>query len=116
MTVTEERLEVFDCTTPYMANSQTIVVNKNANISSEVEENAYIEPPKNIRVVRQQNGSAHIQWDEVEGAEYYHFYYQEAGEDTFWFDEDDNGNKLKFEYCDDYTVSWINVNKVDRKK
>ncbi len=65
-----------------------------------------IEPPKNIRVVRQQNSSAHIQWDEVEGAEYYHFYYQEAGEDTFWFDEDDNGNKLKFEYCNDYTVSY----------
>jgi len=65
-----------------------------------------IEPPKNIRVVRQQNGSAHIQWDKVEEAEYYHFYYQEAGEDTLWFDEDDNGNKLKFEYCDDYTVSY----------
>ena len=65
-----------------------------------------IAPPKNIRVVRQQNGSAHIQWDKVEGAEYYHFYYQEAGEDTYWFDEDDNGEKLKFEYCDDYTVSF----------
>lgn len=106
MTVIEERLEFFDCTTPYMVNSQTIVVNKNANISSEGEESVYIEPPKNIRVVRQQNGSAHIQWDKVEGAEYYHFYYQEAGEDTFWFDEDDDGNKLKFEYCDDYTVSY----------
>ncbi len=68
--------------------------------------NVKIEPPKNIRVVRQQNGSAHIQWDEVEGAEYYHFYYQEAGEDTYWYDEDDNGEKLKFEYCDDYTVSY----------
>lgn len=68
--------------------------------------NVAIEPPKNIRVVRQQNGSAHIQWDQVEGAEYYHFYYQEAGEDTYWFDEDDNGEKLKFEYCDDYTVSY----------
>jgi len=68
--------------------------------------NVKIEPPKNIRVVRQQNGSAHIQWDKVEGAEYYHFYYQEAGEDTFWFNADDNGNKLKFKYRDDYTVSY----------
>ncbi len=106
MTVIEERLEFFDCTTPYMANSQTIVVNKNANISSEGEESIYIEPPKNIRVVRQQNGSAHIQWDKVEGAEYYHFYYQEAGEENFWFTEDDNGEKIKFEYCNDYTVSY----------
>lgn len=68
--------------------------------------NVKIEPPKNIRVVRQQNGSAHIQWDEVEGAEYYHFYYKEAGEDTYWYDEDDNGEKLKFKYRDDYTVSY----------
>lgn len=102
MTLTDERLELFDCTTPYMTNSLGILVNKNANILSG--EIIQIEPPKNIRVVGQQNGSAYIQWDEVEGAEYYHFYYQEDGEDTYWFDEDDNGEKLKFEHGDDYSV------------
>lgn len=95
--------EAFDCDVQWNGDTQT--VNIYSTVSNQ-EESIYIEPPKNIRVVRQQNGSAHIQWDKVEGAEYYHFYYQEAGEDTFWFDEDDNGEKLKFEYCDDYTVSY----------
>lgn len=89
--------EAFDCTVFWNGDTQTVRI-----LSAE----SFIEPPKNIRVVRQQNGSAHIQWDKVEEAEYYHFYYQEAGEDTFWFDEEDDGSKLKFEYCDDYTVSY----------
>ncbi len=66
--------------------------------------NNKIEPPKNIRVVKQQNSSAYIQWDEVEGAEYYHFYYQEDSEEDFWYGVDDNEEKLKIEYDDDYSV------------
>ena len=89
--------EAFDCGVFWDGDTQTIRI-----LSAE----SFIEPPQNIRIVGQQNGSAYIQWDKVEGAEHYHFYYQEAGEDTFWFDGDDNGNKLKYEYCDDYTVSY----------
>lgn len=48
-----------------------------------------ITPPTNIRIVDEDADTVYIQWDPVEGADYYHFYYQEAGEEKFWYDGDE---------------------------
>lgn len=65
-------------------------------------------PPTNIRVVRQENGSAFIQWDSVPGADYYHFYYQEAGEESFWFDGE-NDVPMAFYWDEDYSVEYYGL-------
>lgn len=67
-----------------------------------------IAPPTNIRIVGKDAKAVLIQWDPVEGADYYHFYYQEAGEDSFWYDEDDGG-PIKFYWDSDYTVEYHNL-------
>lgn len=58
-----------------------------------------VAPPTNLRIVEQGPDWVSIQWDAVAGAEYYHFYYQQAGEDTYWYDEDPTyGGPLRFYY------------------
>lgn len=63
-----------------------------------------ITPPTNIRVVRQTGGTAFIQWDKVEGADYYHFYYQEAGEKNYWYDGEDG--PMNFPWESDCSVEY----------
>ncbi len=95
--------EAFDCVVFWNGDTQTVRI-----LSSK----SFLEPPKNIRVVRQANGSAYIQWDEVEGAEYYHFYYKEDGEPLFWYDEDEiTGEKLRMIYGEEYTTEYWGLEK-----
>lgn len=91
--------EAFECAVFWEEAAQTVRI-----LSSE----SFIEPPKNIRIVKQENGSAYIQWDEVAGADYYHFYYQKDGDPSFWHDEDkETGEKMKMFYSPYlYTVEY----------
>lgn len=64
-----------------------------------MEENKFVLPPTNIRIVRQDSTVAYIQWDEVIEAEYYYLYYQENGDTSYWYDMDKNsGEKIKYTY------------------
>ena len=62
-----------------------------------------ISPPSNIRIANETYDKIYLNWDEVPNAEYYHFYFQEDGEDTYWYDEE-SGSKMKFYYNDDYSA------------
>ena len=66
---------------------------------------AVIDPPTDIRIVSESADTVYLNWSAVSGADYYHFYYQEEGEDTFWFDKD-NGVQYKYYYDSEYTVYW----------
>ena len=69
-----------------------------------------ISSPHNLRVETLNSTSAYINWDPVEGADYYHFYYQEAGDDSFWYDEDEfYGGPMRFRWFMDYTVEYYNL-------
>lgn len=48
-----------------------------------------IAPPTNIRIVEEDTDAVCIQWDPVENADYYHFYYKKQGETSFWYDPDE---------------------------
>jgi len=43
-------------------------------------------PPDNLRIADKTVGTACLQWDPVAQADYYYLYYQEQGEDTYWYD------------------------------
>lgn len=47
-----------------------------------------VDAPVNIRITKQDENAVYIQWDAVSGADYYHFYYQEQGDYTYWYDDD----------------------------
>lgn len=66
--------------------------------------------PKNLRVVNQTEDTAYIQWDPVSGAEYYHFYYQQNGEKSYWYDEDTvTGGPKRFYYTSGHTVEYFGL-------
>ncbi len=72
-----------------------------------MQENNFILPPTNIRIVKQERDTVYIQWDEVKEAEYYYFYYKEATEENFWYDTDEKtGEKIRMTYNEDYSVSY----------
>lgn len=48
-----------------------------------------ITPPTNIRIVDEDADAAYLQWNPVDGADYYHFYYKTQSEDSFWYDPDE---------------------------
>lgn len=98
--------EAFDCVVFWNGDTQTIRI-----LSAE----SFIDPPKNIRIVGQENGAVYIQWDKVDGAEYYHFYYKEDSESNFWHDVDEQtGEKLKMFYDEEYTTKYWGLEK-DKK-
>lgn len=65
--------------------------------SSITNNTAKILPPTNIRIVEEESNSVHINWDPAKNADYYYFYYQSDGDDTYWYDED-QGKQMKFYY------------------
>jgi S1-C subfamily serine protease len=66
--------------------------------------------PQNITLKELKSTSAKIYWDEVEGADYYFFYYQEDGEDGFWLDEDDEYiGGMRVAWDKDYSVGYSNL-------
>lgn len=73
---------------------------------------AALPAPTNLRVVAQKDDTAYIQWDPVEGAEYYHLYYQEEGEDSYWYDGEDGGDEpMKFYYEQDWSATYSGLEK-----
>lgn len=60
-------------------------------------------PPTNIRIVNETIDEVYINWNEVPDADYYHFYYQKDGEDTYWYDEE-SGSKMKYYYDSNYSI------------
>lgn len=82
---------------------KTITLNVQNN--QVADENSVLPPPTNIRVVNRDSDYVYIQWDEVEGADYYYIYYQQEGEDTFWYGADEStGEQMRFQYSDEYGV------------
>lgn len=61
-------------------------------------------PPSNIRIVRQTIDSVYINWDKADGADYYYLYYQEDGEDTFWYDVDENNEQIRMTHDSEYSA------------
>ncbi len=67
-------------------------------------ENDIVPPPKNIRVVKQEDDTAYIQWDKVNSADYYHLYYQEYGDEYLWFDGVGNTNEpYRLQHKEEYS-------------
>ncbi len=67
-------------------------------------ENDIVPPPKNIRIVKQEDDTAYIQWDKVNSADYYHLYYQEYGDEYLWFDGDDYTNEpYRLQHKEEYS-------------
>ncbi len=66
------------------------------------------QPPVNLRIVEENESSVYIQWDPVEGADYYYFYYRALGEENFWY-ETENGGKARFAYTEGYSVRYFNL-------
>ena len=75
-----------------------------------MDENNFILPPTNIRIVKQDSNGVYIQWDAVEGADYYYFYYQEAGEESFWYDDDENtGEQIRMTRDNEYSTTFYGL-------
>ena len=72
-----------------------------------------ITPPTNIYIVDEKNEEVLINWAPVEGADYYYFYYQTDGEETYWFDSD-QGRQTKFYHSKDYSASYYNLTPGER--
>lgn len=72
-----------------------------------------IAPPNNIYIVDEKNEEVFINWNPVNGADYYYFYYQEDGEDTYWYD-DEQGKQTKFYYSKDYSANYYNLTPGER--
>lgn len=66
--------------------------------------------PVNLRVVGESGNTALIQWDPVEDADYYHFYYQQDGDDTFWYDGE-NDTPMAFYWETGYSVEYRGLQK-----
>ena len=67
-----------------------------------------ISPPKNIRIVDEKNEEVLINWDPVKDADYYYFYFKEEGEADYSQDID-QGQKERFHYSKDYTVTYYDL-------
>lgn len=75
-----------------------------------MDENNFVLPPTNIRIVKQDSNGVYIQWDEVTGADYYYFYYQEAGEESFWYDDDDSsGEQIRMIHDSEYSATFYGL-------
>ncbi|MPM34638.1 hypothetical protein SDC9_81225 [bioreactor metagenome] len=66
------------------------------------------QPPSNLRIVEETDSSVYFQWDPVDGADYYYFYYRALGEENFWY-ETENGEKTRFVYTEGYSVRYFNL-------
>ncbi len=76
-------------------------------LSQVYEAESKILPPTNIRVVKTNSDTAFIQWDPVEDADYYHLYYKQSWEDTYWYDgDDDSDGPLRFYWYPEYSVEY----------
>lgn len=79
-------------------------------LSAVMDENNFILPPTNIRIVKQDSNCVYIQWDAVEGADYYYFYYQEAGEESFWYEDDKNtGEQIRMTRGNEYSATFYGL-------
>ncbi len=79
-------------------------------LSAVMDENNFILPPTNIRIVKQDSNAVYIQWDAVESADYYYFYYQEAGEESFWYDDDENtGEQIRMTHDSEYSATFYGL-------
>lgn len=67
-----------------------------------------IDPPKNIHIYKEYKDEVLINWTPVKGADYYYFYYQIDGENTYWYDQED-GIQTEFYHSSGYTVSYYNL-------
>ena len=67
-------------------------------------ENDLVPPPKNIRVVKQEDDKAYIQWDKVNNADYYYLYYQEYDEEYLWYDGDEYTDEpYRLQHAEEYS-------------
>jgi S1-C subfamily serine protease len=68
------------------------------------------EPPMNLRIAQEMDGTACMQWDPVDQADFYYFYYQQQGEDTYWYDV--NGDdQIRFYYQEDCSCYFNDLTK-----
>lgn len=87
---------------------KTITLNVQNN--QVADENSVLPPPTNIRVVNRDSDYVYVQWDEVEGADYYYLYYQQEGEDTFWYGIDEStGEQIRYTDLDEYGIAFYGL-------
>lgn len=65
-----------------------------------------VEQPKNLRLIKEDDTSVYLQFDPVQGADYYYFYYSKASDDSFTWDDDSSGNQIKYTYKNDWSIQF----------
>jgi hypothetical protein len=70
---------------------------------------AELKAPGEIKLVDKDSKNASFRWDNVEDAEYYHFYFKESQEDKYWYYVNEDVQE-KYYYSDSYMAALTNLN------